>query len=73
MCRDKEITAMRLSHPDSRAAAVSELRRRQTVELVARALGATQPAMVASSLDPHCQDVHQAIAELRQARPDWFV
>jgi hypothetical protein len=72
MCRDKEITAMRLSQLSTGSAGVTELRRRQTMELVARALGATQPALVASSLDPQCQNVHQAIVELRQARPEWF-
>ena len=41
-------------------------------EMVARALGARYPVLVASTIGPDCADVPAAIAALRQRRPQWF-
>jgi len=44
----------------------------QTMEIVARAFGATRPHMVAEALGPHCPDVPAAIQALRARCPQWF-
>jgi hypothetical protein len=56
----------------SQLAISSDLRRRQALALVAEAFGAIDPTSVANTLDADCPDVPQAIATLRQTRPEWF-
>ena len=53
-------------------AAVQVARRQQVIEIVARALGATCPNLVAAALDPKCADVPAAVQALRQRHPEWF-
>jgi hypothetical protein len=42
------------------------------LEIVARALGARYPAIVAERIAPDCPDVPAAIAALRERMPHWF-
>jgi hypothetical protein len=42
------------------------------LEIVARALGARYPAIVAQRIAPDCPDVPAAIAALRERMPHWF-
>jgi hypothetical protein len=55
-----------------RAVARGNSRWEQTMEIVARAYGATYPRMVAAALGPDCPDVAAALQALRERHPQWF-